>query len=282
MRCLLSLFLALSLSAMTALSQTPAMDSLRRVLLTEKLDSYVEALVGQPLATHAEECDFLIDACRLESDRSFVALHLYQHYTEAKWMGAENVAVHIADEWILNKKVSIDDVNFYRIFAFAEFNRLSLIGAEARPLQLQDRKGNPVVLDFGEKAAKDQGDCCCNENPGRYAVLYFYSPTCSTCRLTTPGLVRVLKPYAGRLDCYAVNVDTEREPWNAYLESHPDFAEAAEQLWDPEAEGDFPRDYGVLQTPQLFLITPEGLILGRRLDPAALQELLQQVFDGNL
>lgn len=272
------LLLAFVLTGLPGFAQSPA-DSLRQAKLSEKLDQYVGALVGQPLATHAEECDFLISACKQDDDRRFVTMHLYQHYLDAKWMGAENVALHIADNWILNKKVEIDDVNYYSVFAFAEFNRASLVGAQAQPLTLKDRDGNTVELVFGKECSCPHP---CKQDSGQYTVLYFYSPTCATCRVNTPGLVRVLKPYQDRVVCYAITVNSEREKWDAYLESHPEFAGLAVQLWDPDAESDFPIRYGVLQTPQLLLITPEGRILGRRLDPAALQELLQQVFERDI
>ena len=42
-------------------------------------------------------------------------------------------------------------------------------------------------------------------------------------------------------------------------------------LWDPSLNSDFQRKYGVLKTPQMFLIGKDGVILGRKLDVPALE-----------
>jgi hypothetical protein len=48
-------------------------------------------------------------------------------------------------------------------------------------------------------------------------------------------------------------------------------------LWDPEVESDFQRKYGVLQTPRMFLVGPDGTVVGRGLDTPALQMLTGQL-----
>jgi hypothetical protein len=50
-------------------------------------------------------------------------------------------------------------------------------------------------------------------------------------------------------------------------------------LWDPGLNSDFQRKYGVIQTPRMFLIAPDGTILGRGLDARALAQLLRPVFE---
>ena len=44
-------------------------------------------------------------------------------------------------------------------------------------------------------------------------------------------------------------------------------------------DSDFQRKYGVLQTPRMFLISPDGTIVGRGLDVPALSQLLHSIFD---
>jgi hypothetical protein len=47
-------------------------------------------------------------------------------------------------------------------------------------------------------------------------------------------------------------------------------------VWDPELESDYQRKYGVLQTPRMFLIAPDGTVVGRGLDTPALQMLVDK------
>lgn len=49
-------------------------------------------------------------------------------------------------------------------------------------------------------------------------------------------------------------------------------------LWDPSLNSDFQRKYGVLKTPQMFLIGKDGVILGRKLDVPALESMLANIY----
>ena len=49
-------------------------------------------------------------------------------------------------------------------------------------------------------------------------------------------------------------------------------------MWDPTLDSDFQRKYGVVQTPRLFFIRPDGIIKGRNLNASALSMMLNEVF----
>jgi len=261
---LLILLLAI-LPAFRAGAASP--DTLRFARLGDKLDEYLKAIADAPLSDQEAECDFLISSCQDSLDRQFVTVRLYDRYLNAKWMGSENVAVHIADSWILNGKVAMyNELDYINTFAFAEFNRSSLIGKKAPGLLLKDRSEADVQV------APEGGN-------GRYTALYFYAPGCATCRVTSSALVRTLTAWKEDVDLVAVNVDADPAAYDAFLSSHPDFAALGVHAWDPTGDSDLQRLYGVTQTPQLLLLDPKGVIVGRRLDPPALQELLTATFD---
>ena len=48
-------------------------------------------------------------------------------------------------------------------------------------------------------------------------------------------------------------------------------------VWDPEMDSDYQRKYGVLQTPRMFLIGPDGTVVGRGLDTPALRMLTEKL-----
>ena len=77
------------------------------------------------------------------------------------------------------------------------------------------------------------------------------------------------------LTVYAVNVGDLADAWEEYRKNLP----GAVHLWDPLHESDWQIQYGVLQTPKLFLIGPDGVILGRGLDTPALRLLLEKELD---
>ena len=83
------------------------------------------------------------------------------------------------------------------------------------------------------------------------------------------------------IDLYAFYTGDNEDAWREYVGER--FVLDAEgvnvvHLWDPEIDSDFQRKYGVLQTPKMFLIRPDGRIAGRELDADALGQILSSLF----
>ncbi len=232
--------------------------------LKVKLDEYTAAIAGDSFKSQASECDFLISECKDSLARQFTALYLYDHYLNSRIMGDEAVAVHIVDRWFAPGTVKMkNDLDLLNAKVFADFNRSSLVGEKAPELTLLDPSGTTVAV-FPVSG-------------NRYTVLYFYDTDCSTCRLETPRLKSLLS--SGNYDVRFVAVYTgdDESAWARYRT--PAFSgTGAEDYFDPGLDSDFQRKYGVLQTPKLFLIAPDGTIIGRGLDSGALRILLDERF----
>lgn len=246
------------------------LDSLHKVELTERLGEYFEALKYESLEVQKAECDFLIETANSQEVRDFIAQTIYDHYMDSKIMGAEAVAVHLADNWFIPEKVSFkDDSELFAAKIFAEFNRQSLVGNKAPELEMKTLDGERLTL-FGE------------EGSGRFRILYFYDTDCVNCRLESIMLRNILETEEFPVDLYAVYVGDNREAWSAYVSDRLtlDSGKASVvHLWDPSVESDFQRKYGVLQTPRLFIISPDGTIIGRGLDSQAVEQMLHAIFD---
>ena len=228
--------------------------------LGAKLDEYFSALAGEPLSVQNRECDFLIESCQDSLVRQFVTLKIYDHYLKSKIMGDDGVAVHVADTWLIPGKVAMhSDLDLLNAQVFAEFNRQAQLGAEAPALTLQDPSGEEVTV----------------PETGRYTVLYFYDTSCSTCRIETPRLCNFLKNTSFPLTSVAVYVGSDAEAWDRYRTASLDVPGML-HLWDPELASDFQRKYGVLQTPRMFLVGPDGTVVGRGLDTPALGMLVEK------
>lgn len=228
--------------------------------LGAKLEEYFTALAGESAAVQSAECDFLIESCRDSLVRQYVALKIYDHYLKSHIMGDDAVAVHVADKWFLSGKVKMaSDEDLVNAKVYAEFNRSSLIGAQAPSATLTAPDGAEVKLPAA----------------GSYSVLYFYDTGCSTCKWETQRLTELAASDKYELTLYAIYVGADAAAWEQYRASLP---EGAVHLWDPEMKGDWQQQYGVLKTPSMFLISPEGKILGRGLDTPALQILLNKEY----
>lgn len=244
------------------------LDSLKRASLDAKLEEYVAAIEPAGPDAQMEECDFLIESCSDSLVRQYVALRLYDHYLSSKVMGAESVAIHILDRWFFTGEVKMpNDVDLLNARVYADFNRSSLLGAQAPRLDVRNMVGEGVTLyDVPSK---------------RYSVLYFYDTGCARCKIETIKLRSLLEAEEYPVDLYAFYTGDNECAWKEYVTER--FALDAAgvnvvHLWDPEIDSDFQRKYGVLQTPKMFLIRPDGKIAGRELDADALGQMLSSLF----
>ena len=245
-----------------------SLDSAVREALDGKLEGYFAAIERAGTDVQKEECDFLIETCEDSLMRQHVALAVYDHYASSPVMGAEAVSVHVFDKWFASGKVAMrTSSEMFAARMFAEFNRMSLLGNKAPSLDMYDMGQNPVTL-FDKPS-------------GRYTILYFYDSSCSTCKVNTILLRNLLQQEDYPVDFVAVYSADNKEAWQKYVEEQFSIDVSRTRmvhLWDPELDSDFQRKYGVLQTPRLFLISPDGTIVGRGLDVPALVMLLNSVF----
>ena len=240
------------------------------------VDEYVRALEPESLETKAAECDFLIGTCVDSLLRQAVAVELYDHFVDSQLMGDEAVAIHLYDRWFADGGVRFPSADqAFQARIFAEFNRSSLPGLPAPVLEMRDREDAPVTVP---------------EKSGRRSILYFYDTDCAKCRMESILLRSWLEEQQARLDFYAIYTGSDREAWLSYVAGRLDVESdcvCVIHCWDPEAESDFPRLYGILQTPRLFLVDRAGVILGRRLTFEALRQLVdigsldEELYDRN-
>lgn len=242
-------------------------DSSVYAALDEKLEAYTAAISGESIDVQCGEADFLISTCQDSLVRQHVALWLYAHYMDSGLMGVEAVAVHIFDEWFSDGKVEmLSEVEFMNARIYVEFNRWSLLGMEAPPLEASAPDGSLVSFPVR----------------GRYSLLYFYDLSCSECKVQSALLKAYLREEDPDLDFYAFCVGQDEDAWREYREKWLDFGTSTMKvihLWDPMVESDFQRKYGVLQTPRLFLMDHSGVIIGRGLDAVGLKQLLDLLPD---
>ena len=239
--------------------------------LSAKLMEYFEAMKYESVQVQMGECDFLIESTSDSLLRSHVARTIYDHYSKSPVMGAEAVAIHIYDQWYKPGLVKMgSDMELLGAQIFAEFNRLSQIGCKAPELTMEASDGSLVQL--FQDSDKQNG----------FRVLYFYDTDCSNCKIQSILLSNLLATESFPVEFYAIYTGDDRESWMKYISERFDIPETSAQvkhLWDPEIDSDFQRKYGILQTPRMFLVAPDGVITGRGLDAYALSQMLHQIFD---
>ncbi len=237
------------LAAPTSNAQTSQRDSV--------LTGYLRGIDGCDIPTKIRECDFILGSCDSTAFRE-TALKVFNHFRGSKLMGDENVAVHIADRWILGDgKTGLPDSTLAAIRSYAGFNRESLLGRKA-----------PLLPEAGLDGFSDK----------KMTVLWFYDTDCSKCRLESILLEDFLMrhPECGLTAFY---IGDETAKWEAFRKGH--FTRLANHtdvrhLADPSGESGFRRKYSVTATPRMFLIDTKGIIVGRMLDTESLELLLDE------
>lgn len=237
-------------------------DSAALAALDAKLSEYLLSLAPQVERVKEGECDFLISSCEDSLLRQRIALKAYDFYITSHLMGDEAVAIHIFDKWFASGRVKmLSDVDFMNAGVFADFNRSSLLGCTAPRLTLQNMGGGL------EQAPRD----------GKVSLLFFYDTSCSKCKMETILSKQLLRSGEYVFDFFAVYTGASRTEWEEFIKSNYGFETpgvSVHHLWDPELSSDFQRLYGVLQTPRIFLVAPDGEIIGRGLDTEAVIKLL--------
>ncbi len=221
---------------------------------TGLLEEYLSRLDHYDLNTKIEESDFIIGSCGEAGNGLEVAQKVYSHFRNSLLMGDENVAVHIADRWILpmcSEQCSLADSTVADIRNFADFNRASLLGAKA-----------PLLPEAGLEDFVG----------GKLSLLFFYDLDCAKCKLEIPKLEALVDRHK-ELSLNAFYTGTDLEAWSAFRKEK---FKGARHFCDPENDSDFIRKYSVTATPRLFLIDGEGVIVGRMLDCESLEELLTE------
>ncbi|MBP5487439.1 MAG: thioredoxin family protein [Bacteroidales bacterium] len=262
MKRLAATFLLLYLCVFHAVAQV---DSARLAQLDARLGEYFTLLEREPSEVKIQECDVLIEAAEDPAIRQAIAQKVYDHYRNSTLMGDEAVAIHVTDSWFASGKVPMrSESELFEAKMFAEFNRRSLIGEKAPRIALSGPYGETVTIPV-------EG----------YSVLYFYDTDCAKCKLETATLRSLLNDKDYPLTVYAIYVGTNEERWTQWRNTFDLDTEETEvvHLWDPDTTADLQFTYGVVQTPKMFLVDPEGVIVGRGLDTEALEQLLGILLD---
>lgn len=245
----------------------------KRLFILNRMDSllaeYLAALDGEPAEIQKENVDFMIDGCDDPGIKRDVALKIYDHFRNSRIMGAEGIAVYLTDTRFSTGEIKMrSDSELAAARIFAEFNRNSLIGNPAPRTALTGLNGETAIIPDDFK--------------GNYTVIYFYDDGCPVCMIESARLKHFVENGDGRygLNLLAVYTGQDEDIWKRYFEEYlPESTDSVKvrNLWDPGFSSDFPRLWGVVSTPKIFLLDKDGTIIGRNLDTPALQELLQKL-----
>lgn len=244
----------------SSFAQTDSLEA-RFAPLDSLLNDFYTTLTFESTENKCHEADFLIGTCKDSLIRQHVALNIFDHYRDSKVMGDESVSIYLYDNWFQTGKVSFDgDLAALDAEVFVKFNRYCQLDSTAVPVTLYKPCG-------GKRTVPAKGET---------SVLFFFDTHCSKCILETAVLPEVLNKVDFPLTFYAVYSGTDKDSWKKYRKRFKLSNRNVKvvHLWDPEMDSSYQLYYGVIGTPRMYLVDPEGGIIGRRLEVENLKELL--------
>lgn len=237
----------------------------------ETSDLIMQIFDGQDISLIKIKADQLITSGKDPIEQGEIASYIFDYYSKSKYMGYEEIALYVADNYFLNGRLKWPfPESELAMKMFAEFNRQSMIGLLSPELNLTDTIGREVSLRRADS---------------RYKVVYFYDDECQVCNIYTAQIMRYLKDFnSGSLSIFRVYTQNSRERWTNYIKKIDARFPVSKNVtiydvWDPDFTSDFQRKFGVVSTPQLLLLNRDNYILGRKLDANALSQLIDIDFN---
>ena len=224
--------------------------------------NYLGAIQSESVETKQGECDFLISTIKDSLLRRHLAVTLFNYYKEAPVMGDEAVAIHLYDKWFAPGTLHFEgEFEGLEAEMYCNMNRNTLLGMDAPLLKGRKPCGGTVTV----------------PGKGVTTLLWFYDTSCSKCRLEAKVLPTVLEQSVDfPITLVAFYAGKDRKAWREFRRSFKVNSRNVRLVhcWDPSVESDYLRLYGVISTPKMYMVAPEGSIIGRRLEVDALPQLL--------
>ncbi len=238
-------------------------------VISNKLTRYISQLTPQ-------HPDSIIAAAKLLVDKSLPYPEFYKYFanqitlmytpTESTLMDAEKVYVFMIQNYFTKERAFWSDAaNIQGLQQRAYEMAGSVTGVKAPDVVAPGPDGKNYSI-YDLKAD--------------YIVVYLYNPTCEHCMEQTPKLVNLYNQWKSQgksLDVYAIAIDTNDAEWKDYI------AKNGLSVWsnvhDPTNKSIYAKYY-VNITPEVYILNPDRIIIGKNLKVNQIEEVIQRDQNG--
>ncbi len=236
-----------------------------------KLQRYYREVMPQDADSIIKDVDYKLLLARSSPETYKYMLNwLTDEYINPKYMGQDAVFVHLFNKyhskglspWLNEKQNEAITRRAYMLMA-------NLVGERAANLEMLDTTGKVSAL-YDMKAD--------------YTVVVFWDPNCGHCKEEVPRLDSFYRAIwkAQNVKMYAVNTEYDKDGWIKFINEKDlsDWKHVHYTLQmlkaDTEAQRpSFRQLYDITQTPTIYLLDKEKRIIGKKLTPHQLNDLLQ-------
>ncbi|MBL56801.1 MAG: hypothetical protein CMP61_06420 [Flavobacteriales bacterium] len=255
---------------------------LRTPVFHGKLQRYFDNVVPQHFDSIPKYADILVEKTRGNEE----VFKYVVNYLTFKWesgkskrMCWDKVFYHMARTYYLSLPESqtpwVEEGQMAKIRTRVDDLQHCLCNEKAKHLQMtyKGQDYGPAGLDDTLLNRIDFYDL-----PQDYIVLWFWDSDCGHCKKQTPKLWDVYQKFKGEgksLEVYAINIEQETKGYMNYLRDKKyDWI----NVQDTAHLTRFRDYYDIYSTPVAFVLDKERKIVGKRIDPDAIGDLLEQIY----
>ncbi|MBK6565757.1 MAG: TlpA family protein disulfide reductase [Saprospiraceae bacterium] len=236
---------------------------LRTPVIANKLKRFIKELTPQHPDSIIRQSDVIIKKSLVNNEMfAFISNWIALQYqpTKTTVMDGEAVYVHIIDTYF--------DQHSADWFKPGEIEQLKKKTSEMRA-SLLNRKGPDVI-----STDPDGNKKSIYEIQSPYIIVYMYTPNCEHCKKETPKLKAFYNEWKNKgVEVFAIVIETNKEEWKSYLRSNEinDWV----NVFDPTNASIYAKYY-VDVTPEIYVLNPERIIIGKNLKVEQLPVIIQK------
>lgn len=243
---------------------------IRSPVFQSKLIKYFDAYTYPQPDSIYKAVDFVINKTRVNKEMyQYVLNELFMKYAKSEIMGQDAVYIYIAEKYYLSGEAWWAEAKgLTELRDRVEAIKPTLIGKIAPNFFVQDSLNKSHMFhDFVPKH--------------KYNVLVFWNSDCSHCQHEIPRLKQLyldsLK--AMNVGVFAVSTEQTDSSFRAFAAKNcaPDWITAA----DMRGQSAFRKEYDIIATPKVFLITPDYKIIAKNIPLNNLVEFIKFQYNIN-
>lgn len=234
---------------------------IRTPVIANKLTSYITRLTPKNADSIIASADFLMSKVMnapvyYQFFANWITLQYEPGNTDL--MDGEAVYAHMINRYFTPEKaIWTDTMTIYGLRQRADEMSHSLVGQNGPNISVPDANGQAQTL-YDETAP--------------YLIVFMYNPTCDHCIAETPQLKQFAQ---GRPDVkvYGIAIDTDREAWLKFVQDYG--LQSWTNVFDPTNRSIY-KTYYVDTTPELYLLNPERVIIGKNLKTSQVAQVIER------
>lgn len=253
---------------------------LRTPVYEPKLDEYFDRQLIQIPDSIIEQVDFVLNRVLEQEGKGYEGKmyyntlhHLFMKWQNPKYMGLDNIFVHLMGEYYLKGKIPARVANdtAYMNKITDRYNKTiyNQIGVTARDFMAY-KMGNDTMVEH-------MGWTRLSQVHSPYVVLYFFDTDCGHCKKIIPEWHKLYRENEFKkkgIETVLFYTQTDMDKWQKFIADNDMFDFI--NVFDPYQNTNFRTTYDIYSTPVVYILDKERKIIAKRLPPETVVEVLNK------